>query len=1080
MAQLNDLIVAGASRLLNGLGVLGNANMDSIFPNITETYDLGSSDKKWKTGYIKSISANDMTLAILTVTNYATIGGGQAATAANTGALRVKGGLSTEQQSYFKGGAIFYGATDSSNRIYVFGDKTAQHISMGDAGIQAYSNNTPTASKLYLQYNGGDLDVGKSGHTGVTTIYGPFNYAGFSAASDNVDRVVWFSYNGTIGRPVYDNDFKYNPSTNRLTLGRLYLTNTEALSHIQFSRVGYNYVITPSGGSIAFGVKGSTNGPGSSLVVQGNQVIPGENNGTIDLGAPDYAWKSLYVRDLYLDDGNGKQNAHTSYTNGTASTTEGTNGTQGYFNLYLGNSTAISSTAGSGAGNSRGRLYIYGTGAYSSLIQSSAASSSKTVTIPNYTGNMVIGNNGYTNPTSATTYYMPFYLTEHKRTSSNDGFRYRTLEGTVDAVGYGGIYLGNSVASGTAANKYGFIRLYAKNSDYTTILSQGNGDRNFYLPNYAGDMYAIHASDNNAVGAGDKPVYVAANGRVTAFSSTIGGSTRPVYVNAGTVTPITAVGTAYGGTGNTSFTSGTLIYASSATQLSSNTSATTSGSTITLTNTGESDCIFKSANGNGAVELLASTNRGLYDRTLARWIIYTRVSDNTTRVPTTLNVDGNIVLTNTLGSTTTLYLDGAASCSTIFRTGGTERMRINPSGMLSINTTSTQSNYRLYVNGNAAIAKTSAGWYLMDSTSTNYPGVYDNGSNLWIGSTATAARHHRGATYISSGHNGTSGNSTVNICVPNAANDNGTSYGILHTGNYTSTLDGRYAQRTTWDAVIKGATWSRICYVAAHASVSGLNGILSVKWTRNSVVANAVFSIVSLHTSGYSRITQLTSGPYTQFQIRTVNDSNGNMYIEIYDNAQSISTSTTQSVTCSWIPLLAGAITKYTSFTSGASIPSGFSAGTSLTTAEGLKAPKVHGAVWNDYAEFRHTKHTILPGHVVVETGHGDLVMSTKRLQPGGNIVSDTFGFAIGETKECKTPIAVSGRVLAYPYEERWEYEPGDAVCTGPCGTVSKMTREEIREYPERIIGTVSEIPEYDTWGEDNVEVNGRIWIKVH
>lgn len=143
------------------------------------------------------------------------------------------------------------------------------------------------------------------------------------------------------------------------------------------------------------------------------------------------------------------------------------------------------------------------------------------------------------------------------------------------------------------------------------------------------------------------------------------------------------------------------------------------------------------------------------------------------------------------------------------------------------------------------------------------------------------------------------------------------------------------------------------------------------------------------------------------------------------------------------------------------------------------RANAFYGAVWNDYAEFRHTKHTILPGHVVVETGHGDLVMSTKRLQPGGNVVSDTFGFAIGETKECKTPIAVSGRVLVYPYEERWEYEPGDAVCTGPCGTVSKMTREEIREYPERIIGTVSEIPEYDTWGQNNVEVNGRIWIKV-
>lgn len=101
MAQLNDLLVSGASRLLNGLGILGTTNADSIVPNTTETYELGSSSKKWKTAYIKTISANDMTLAILTVTNYATIGGGQAATAANTGALRIAGGLSATQNSFF-------------------------------------------------------------------------------------------------------------------------------------------------------------------------------------------------------------------------------------------------------------------------------------------------------------------------------------------------------------------------------------------------------------------------------------------------------------------------------------------------------------------------------------------------------------------------------------------------------------------------------------------------------------------------------------------------------------------------------------------------------------------------------------------------------------------------------------------------------------------------------------------------------------------------------------------------------------------------------------------------------------------
>ena len=141
-------------------------------------------------------------------------------------------------------------------------------------------------------------------------------------------------------------------------------------------------------------------------------------------------------------------------------------------------------------------------------------------------------------------------------------------------------------------------------------------------------------------------------------------------------------------------------------------------------------------------------------------------------------------------------------------------------------------------------------------------------------------------------------------------------------------------------------------------------------------------------------------------------------------------------------------------------------------------AGKVYGAVWNDYAEYRNTIN-IKPGQCVIETGLGDLVQSTKRLQPGANIVSDTFGFAIGKTEQTKTPIAVSGRVLAYPYEDRDSYQAGDPVCSGPNGTISKMTREEVREYPDRIVGTVSEIPEYEVWGTGNVKVNGRIWIKV-
>jgi hypothetical protein len=69
--------------------------------------------------------------------------------------------------------------------------------------------------------------------------------------------------------------------------------------------------------------------------------------------------------------------------------------------------------------------------------------------------------------------------------------------------------------------------------------------------------------------------------------------------------------------------------------------------------------------------------------------------------------------------------------------------------------------------------------------------------------------------------------------------------------------------------------------------------------------------------------------------------------------------------------------------------------------------------------------------------------------------------------------------VLAYTYQPRENYHAGMAVCSAPNGTVDIMTREEIQKYPDAIIGIVSEIPNYESWGTGNVPINGRIWIKV-
>ena len=144
----------------------------------------------------------------------------------------------------------------------------------------------------------------------------------------------------------------------------------------------------------------------------------------------------------------------------------------------------------------------------------------------------------------------------------------------------------------------------------------------------------------------------------------------------------------------------------------------------------------------------------------------------------------------------------------------------------------------------------------------------------------------------------------------------------------------------------------------------------------------------------------------------------------------------------------------------------------------------VTGAVWNDYAEYRESDCEDF-GYVLMETGDDSLTKTTERLSHFAGVSSDTWGFSQGETARARTPIAVAGRALVYPYQDRNNYKPGDCVCAAPGGTVDIMTREEVREWPDRIVGTVSCVPNYEEWGggegadRDPVKVNGRIWIKV-
>ena len=247
-----------------------------------------------------------------------------------------------------------------------------------------------------------------------------------------------------------------------------------------------------------------------------------------------------------------------------------------------------------------------------------------------------------------------------------------------------------------------------------------------------------------------------------------------------------------------------------------------------------------------------------------------------------------------------------------------------------------------------------------------------------------------------------------------------------------------------------------------------------------------ILNIIRLSQEEYNSLAAAgTLDPKAIYMTEAANGGNTDELKIYIDNADTTTLNSAKTYSDNnFLKLSGGTVTGVTTF-------SNTTASTSTTTgavkisgglgvAKNIYASKVYGAVWNDYAECRESNEFIDAGYVVKENGDDTLSLADGRLIYGCSIVSDTFGFMIGETDKAHTPIAVSGRVLAYPYENRevFRYNIGCFVCSGPNGTVSLMDKEEVWNHPEAIIGQVSAVPDYEYWG-NNVKVNGRVWIKV-
>ena len=143
--------------------------------------------------------------------------------------------------------------------------------------------------------------------------------------------------------------------------------------------------------------------------------------------------------------------------------------------------------------------------------------STKTITLPasgNTDTKVSISN---TNPTTGTWYY-PTWHTATSGTgvtlNANDGLRYYALQGTASALGHSYLQLGNSTAEGTAGNKQGHIRIYAKTAKYTDIVSNASGDnRTITLPDASGTVHL--ASNPTLAKTGTSTIDLAASSTYT-------------------------------------------------------------------------------------------------------------------------------------------------------------------------------------------------------------------------------------------------------------------------------------------------------------------------------------------------------------------------------------------------------------------------------------------------------------------------------------------------------------------------------------------------------------------------------------
>lgn len=475
--------------------------------------------------------------------------------------------------------------------------------------------------------------------------------------------------NGTSANPIYGvMGMRWEPGT---TSGPKFVYITNGIESTADA-----YIIPSANGTTASGIVTTTTQTFggqktfTSTMLTSN-VYP-RTTKAFNLGSSDYIWGALYhVRDYWYDS-NGNQNGYTGYTSGGASATEGSYGTQGYFNLYLGNSTARSTALNTGAGNSMGRLFLYGSGVgYSSIAPENTSGTNYSITIPAVNGRMLISQGE--SVASMTGVYIPLSSSLDKTVKYNYALHFNHSAGSSSAAGTSEFVVGykaDTKNSLTYYNTRGILTLYNGSSSYVQITpgTATTSGYTLYLPGATGQL--VYHTNDTAVGSGTKPVYVSAAGKVTVSSSTVGantavsasgntdGSFKPIYLNSGT---LTAASTTIGSTALPIYMNAGVLTQCSGGDIFSDFSSTAdaSGETLSITVSGQTRTVTLDA---------ANTSQGGVVTTGAQTFGGAKTFNDTT--DSTSTSTGSVIVKGGLGVAKQLRVGSTATFSGVVNAYG--------------------------------------------------------------------------------------------------------------------------------------------------------------------------------------------------------------------------------------------------------------------------------------------------------------------------------------------------------------------------------------------------------------------------